>query len=150
MRIKEEPFDLTSADTVAIPPQNRADGVPNVWSDIWMYQVPLGHWLLLRPEHHLSVHLRDTTGAEVADGTCQVKLVMRDQSKQEEVPILSPVLYVDVKEFRDANKKATLALTESRKIPELFFLVLCAKYSAAIRERDSYFRLETFRFRQTT
>lgn len=149
MRIKEESWDLTSADIIAIPAANRANGIANVWSDIWKYQVPVGQSLILKPEHHLSVHLRDTTMTEVDDGTCQIKLVMRDQSLQEEIPIYSPALYIDSKEFRDTKKKATLALTQPRTIPELFWLILAVKDKVAVSEANSYFRLETIRIRQT-
>ena len=148
-RIKEEPWDLTSADVVAIPAEHRRNGIPNAWTPIWMFQVPIGHFILLRPEHHLSVHLRDITGAEVSDGACQVKLTKQDPTLQEEAPVRSPALYVDLKEFKDKKKMATLDLVQERVLEERFFLVLSAKNPVEISEKDSYFRLETVRFRQT-
>jgi len=147
MAIKEESWDLTSGDTAAIPAANRADGTANKWSDIWKYQVPTGQSHLLRPEYYIAMHGMDTSPAEVGNGTCQAKVLVRDQSEQDEKCIFGPALYISLKEFQDREKMAKLTLKEDLVVDEKYFVVLSVKDDATFDESASYFKLQTTRFR---
>ena len=57
---KAEPFVLENVDMTLIPAANRADGVPNTWSDIWKFQVPAGQMMIIGPDDTLSMYLEDT------------------------------------------------------------------------------------------
>ena len=146
--VKEEVWALTSADTSAIPTANRSDGTANQWTDIWKYQVPSGQSHILKPEHYLAAYLEDSSPAEVSNGTCQIKLVVRDQSEQDEKCVYGPALYVATKEFQDRDKMASLQLKHEVMVEERFFIVFQAKDDGTIDESDSYFKLETIRIRK--
>uniref|UniRef100_A0A6H2A4P9 Uncharacterized protein n=1 Tax=viral metagenome TaxID=1070528 RepID=A0A6H2A4P9_9ZZZZ len=149
VKIKEESWTLTSADTVAIPAGNRADGVANKWSDIWKYQVPTGQAHVLKPEHRFAAYVRDTSPAEVGNGTCRIKIVIRDQSESDEKAIYGPALYVASKEFQDVDKMARLALQRDLAVEEKFYIALVINDDAIVDQDTSYFKLETSRFRST-
>lgn len=142
-----ETWALSSADTTAIPSANRADGTANKWSDIWKYQVPSGQSHILRPNHHLYLKGYDTTTAEVGNGTCQVRIVRRDQSEQGEDSFYGPALYVASKDPSDLNKMARLQLQGDMEVPELFYIVIQVKDDATFDESISHFKLETVRVR---
>lgn len=146
---KEESFTLTSADTVAIPAANRADGTANQWTDIWKYQVPSGQMHILKPTHRLSAYLEDSSPAEVGGGTCRIRIQIRDQSEQDHKTIYGPALYVASKEFQDDNKMARLGLKSEMTIDEKFFIVIQVYDDGTIDESDSYFKLETTRVRSS-
>ena len=146
-KVKEETWKLTSADTVAIPAANRSDGTANQWTDIWKYQVPVGQAHVLRPQHLLSAYLEDAS-TQVSNGTCQIKIVVRDQSEQDEKTIYGPALYVASKEFQDRDLMATLGLKGDVIVEERFFIVVMVKDDGAIDESDSYFKLEMIRVRR--
>ena len=145
--VKEEVWALTSADTVAIPAANRSDGTANQWSDIWKYQVPVGQSHILKPGHYLATYLEDAS-AEVGNGSCQVKVVVRDQSEQDEKAIYGPALYVATKEFQDRDKMAKLQLQHEVLVEESSFIVIQVKDDGAVDESDSYFKMETIRVRK--
>lgn len=147
--IKSETWELSSADTTAIPAANRADGTANKWSDIWKYQVPTGEAHILKPEHYFSAYLKDTGAAEVGNGTCRIRIVMRDQSEQDEKSIYGPAIYVASKEFQDRDKKAHLQLQGDLRVEERFFLVVQTYDDTGVDESASYFELETIRVRST-
>ncbi|MBW2596600.1 MAG: hypothetical protein JRC93_11640 [Deltaproteobacteria bacterium] len=147
-RVKEESWDLNSNDTTAIPAGSRSDGTASKWSDIWKYQVPTGQAHILKPGHHFSAYLEDAS-AEVGNGTCRIKIVVRDQSEQDEKAIYGPALYVASKDFDDITKMAKLALQNDLAIEEKFFIVLQVYDDGAIDESDSYFNLETIRVRSS-
>lgn len=150
-KIKEESWSLTSADTTAIPAGNRANGVAAKWTDIWKYQVPSGQAHILKPSHRLSVYL-SSAGPTEAVATDKIKLVIRDQSEQDEIAVYGPGLYVASKEFQDVRKMAFLQLPngQDKSVEEMFFIVLQVyDPSVIIVESTSYFRLETIRIRNT-
>jgi hypothetical protein len=147
-KVKEESWTLNSADTTAIPSANRGDGTASVWSDIWKYQVPTGQAHVLKPRHRFAAYLEDAS-TEVSNGTCRIRIVVRDQSEQDEKAIYGPSLYVASKEFQDAEKMASLALGADLAIEERFFIVIQVYDDGAIDESDSYFKLETIRIRSS-
>lgn len=153
-RIKEEVWDLSSIDVIAIPASSptAVDGVANIWSDIWKYQVPTGEAHILKPSHHFSIYLETDGGTgntPQADGTTRVKIEVRDQSEQDAKTIFGPTLYVACQDFDDVTKMATLDLQNDLAIEEKFWIVIMV-YATAITEFPySYFNLETIRVRSS-
>lgn len=148
-RVKEESWSLNSNDTTAIPSGNRADGTASTWSDIWKYQVPTGQAHILKPGYTFSAYLEDASPAEVSNGTCRIRIQIRDQSEQDHKSIYGPALYVASKEFQDSRKKAMLNLMSDVAVEERFFIVIQVYDDGAIDESDSYFLLETTRVRSS-
>lgn len=146
-RVKEETWPLNSGDSVAIPPANRHNGVASRWCDIWEYQVPSGQAHILKASHSFSIYLSD--GSVVGDGTCRVRIAIKDQSKQDEKIIYGPVLFTVCKEFSDKSKIAKLGLPADLTIEERFYIVIQANDDGTIQESSSYFSLETIRVRST-
>ena len=146
MKFREETWTLNSADTTAIPAANRADGTASTWSDVWKYQVPTGESHILRPSHFFAAYLEDVA-AQVGNGTCRIKIVVRDQSEQEELTVYGPSLYVASKEFQDRDLMARLDLQKDTIVEERFFIVVRVYDDGAIDESDSYFKMETIRVR---
>lgn len=146
-KVKEEVWELTSGDTVAIPAANRADGTASVWSDVWKYQVPVGQAHILKPGHRLAFYLKDTTTAEVGSGTCRIRIEVRDQSESDRSVIFGPALYASLKEFQQDDKMARLSLQKDIVVGERFFIVVVGYDDAALDESISYFKMETIRVR---
>lgn len=147
-KVKEEAWTLNSGDTTAIPAANRADGTASKWSDVWKYQIPTGQAHILKPSHRFAAYL-DDTGGEVSAGKGRVKVVVRDQSEQDEKAIFGPALYETIKEFADKDKMATLGLQADIALEEKFFIVIQVFSDQAPDESDSYFKLETIRIRSS-
>jgi len=145
----EESWALNSADTTAIPAGNRADGTASKWSDIWKYQVPVGQAHVLKPSHRFAALMKDTTTVEVGNATCRLRIVVRDQSEQDEKAIYGPSLYISSKDFTDTTKMARLALQSDLAIQERFFIVIQGYDDATVDESLSSFKLETIRLRST-
>ena len=145
----EESWALNSADTVAIPSANRSDGTASKWSDIWKYQVPTGQAHILKPSHRFAAYMVDTTTAEVGDATCRLRIVIRDQSEQDEESKYGPSLYISSKDFTDTTKMARLAIQSDLAIEEKFYIVIQGYDDATLDESLSSFKLETIRIRTT-
>ena len=136
-KVKEEAWTLNSADTTAIPSGNRADGTASKWSDIWKYQIPTGQAHILKPSHRFALYLDDASG-ECSAGKGRIRIVVRDQSEQDEKTIFGPTLYETVKEFQDTDKMATLGLSSDLALEEKFFIVIQVYEDEAADESDSY------------
>lgn len=147
-RVKEEAWTLNSGDTTAIPAGNRADGTASKWSDIWKYQVPTGQAHILKPSHHFCVYIYDDDAAELTAGKGIMKIVIRDQSEEDEKSIYK-ALYIPAQSFNDVTKMATLGLQADYAVEEKFFIVIQVYEDAAATEASSYFKLETIRIRST-
>ena len=147
-KVKEEAWTLNSGDTIAIPAGNRANGVANKFSDIWKYQIPTGQAHILKPSHRFAAYLYDA-GGEVSPGKGRVKVVIRDQSEQDEKSIFGPALYETFKEFADRDKMATLGLQADLAVEEKFFIVIQVFSDEVLAHATSYFKLETVRIRST-
>jgi len=150
-KVKEEAWTLNSADTIAIPAGNRADTPANKWGDLYKYQVPTGQAHILKAGHYFAATLTDTAAAEAGNGDCRIKIVIRDQSEQDEKAIYGPALYIASKEFQDKNLMAKLALQADLAIEEKFFIVIQAfdPVGIDVDSAATYFKLETIRIRST-
>lgn len=146
-KVLQEAWSLTSGDTTAIPAGNRANGTADKWSDIWKYQVPTGQAHILKPSHHFVVYIYDGDAAECSAGLGRMRIVIRDQSEQDEKTIFGPHLYIPAQSFNDLTKMATLDLQADLAVEEKFFIVIQINEDAAATEASSYFKLETIRIR---
>ena len=126
-----------------------ADGTANKWSDIWDYQVPTGIAHVLSPEHTFGIYLEDDSPAVVGDGTCQVRIEIRDVTENDKKVIFGAIQYVRVKEFQDSRKKAKLNLADDLEVKERSHIVIMAKDDGTIDASDSYFDLEMEQVRDT-
>lgn len=132
------PFLLTQNDgniTAA------AVGVANAWTDLWAYRVPNGVGIVLQAADIISAYLDD--GAEVGVDTCYVRLELRDASQETTELVFGPALYNRVREFRDRNTAARLAVPKPVKAYARQWIVVMALDDAAIVMADSYFTLFT-------
>ena len=102
-RIVEEPFALTNQEPSANITE--ADGVANSWSDLWVYTIPSGIGHVIRAEHTVSMYIEDAS-AEVGNGTCRVRIEIRDSSDQDRRVIYGPAPYVTVRDFTDVRLMA--------------------------------------------
>lgn len=145
-KLKEEAWTLNSNDTVTIPSGNRADGTANSWSDLWKYQVPTGQAHILQAKHRFAAYIEDDSPAQVGNGTCRLKIEVRDQSESDKQRIYEG-LYVASKEFQQDDKMARLLLTKDLLVEEKWFIVIMVLDDGTVDESDSYFKLETIRLR---
>lgn len=141
----EEKWSLTQLQTADI---TEADGTAAKWSDIWKYQVPTGIGHVLLPEHTFSAYLEDVA-AQVGNGTCRLRIEVRDASEQDSKVVFGPALYVSVKDFSDVNKMAKLNLNGPIVVTERMYIVIVVNDDGAIDASDSYFELATARIRKT-
>ena len=144
---KAEPFVLESLDTTLIPSANRADGTASTWSTIWKFQVPNGQKMVLGPDDYFSTYLEDAS-AEVGNNTCRVRIRVTDTSESDVKTPVTPVLYVNVKEFQDRRKKFRLRVPTPVEVPENYFILVEVYDDGAIDESDSAFELSMTRIRQ--
>ena len=140
---KQEAFSLTSLDTVNI---TELDGVANIWSDIWKYQVPTGQGHVLMPSHTFSAYIEDGA-AEVGNGTCELRISVRDTSEHDVRVIFGPVLYVAVRDFTDQDRLAKLSIPQPIRVLEKQWIVVEIKDDGTIDASDSYFEMVINRIR---
>jgi len=149
-RVKEENWDLSSVDAIAIAAAYRTDSTASKWSDLWKYQVPTGEAHILKPGHHFSLYLDEGTGStEAGVGDARVRIEVRDQSEQDAKTIFGPALYASCRDFDDVTKMATLDLQNDLPIEEKFWIAVMVYDATAQVVAYSYFNLETIRIRST-
>jgi len=149
-RVKEENWDLSSVDTVAIASGYRANSTASKWSDLWKYQVPTGEAHILKPGHHFSLYLDEGIGStEAGVGDSRIRIEVRDQSEQDAKTIFGPALYASCRDFDDVTKMATLDLQNDLAVEEKFWIVVMV-YDATVQVvAYCYFNLETIRVRSS-
>ena len=135
---KVVPFRINQADGNIIA----ANGIANIWSDIWKYQVPQGTGIILQTGDQFSAYLHDGT-AEVGDYDCFVKVEVRDPSEQDKDLILGPSLYQGVKEFQDRNRIKRIAVAKPVKVYPRQWITITVKDNAAVQYARSFFELLT-------
>lgn len=113
----------------------------NIWQDVWKFRVPIAMEVILQPNNLFSMYLQDRLGQEVGDGTCQVRIEIRDETESERMPIYGPALYVHSKEFQDRDRMARLDLARPVILQEREHLIICARANTEIDADNSYFDL---------
>ena len=132
------PFLLTNNDgnitTAAV-------GVANAWTDFWAYRVPNGVGIVLQAADIISCYIDD--GGEVGVDTCYVRIEVRDPSQEATQLAFGPALYNRVREFRNRNTVARLAVPEPMKVYARQWIVVMVLDDAAVVMANSYFTLFT-------
>jgi len=124
-----EPYELQQEDTDI----TQADTTASVWGPLFSYRAPKGRSLILRPGDFFSAAMYDTAGGftECSD-TDRFRLVKKDQTGEEIVPITGDILYASIKgSFQDIDKMFRLPITREIEIAEQEYLVLEA-YSVGL------------------
>lgn len=141
-----EPFVITQEDTDV----TQTDTTANSLQDLFVYRVPIGHTIILRPGDVLCCNLVETD-TTVCQNTAEVKLEARDASNEEKKPILGPMQYASfsasgVGEFKDEDKFITI--DKEMKVYEREYIALQVKNPSPFADKDtSYFSLRCHRER---
>ncbi len=143
-KVVEESYEISSVDTTNL---TLADATASKWSDIWKYQVPTGEAIILKPSHHFSIYLDESTGSTEAEAVARIKIEIRDQSEQDSKNIFGPTLYASCKDFDNVDKMATLDLQNDVSIEEKFWVVVMVYHTDQVVYAYSYFNLEAIRVR---
>lgn len=133
-----EPYELQQEDTDI----TQADTTASVWGPLFSYRAPKGRSLILRPGDPFSVYMVDTGTTECSD-TDLLRLVKKNQTGEEIVPITGDILYASVKgSFQDVDKMFRLPLTREIEIAEQEYLVFeCYSVGLGGDKDLSYFSL---------
>lgn len=123
-----EPYELQQEDTDI----TQADTTASVWGPLFSYRAPKGRSLILRPGDAFSGAMYDTAGGftECSD-TDRFRLVKKDQTGEEIVPITGDILYTTIKDFQDKDKMFRLPISREIEIAEQEYLDLEA-YSVGL------------------
>jgi len=139
--INQEDTDITQSDTTAESLQ-----------DLFVYRVPKGSTIILRPGDELCFDC-DETDASVCQNTAQVKVERRDAANVEKTPLLGPLQYANfsasgVGEFRDRDKIVTLEISQEIRVEEQEYIAIMVKNPTPYADKDtSFFELRTHRER---
>ena len=132
-----EPYELQQEDTDI----TQSDTTADIWDDLFVYRAPKGRSLILRPGDPFSVKMYDTGTVECSDYD-RVKLMKRDQTSEEEVPITGEVLYATLKDFQDKDKMFRLTINREIEIAEQEYLVFMCYFGDTGGDKDlTYFSL---------
>lgn len=143
-----EPFAITQEDTDVTQTDTTAEAL----QDLFVYRVPIGITIILRPEDVLCADL-DETDTTVCQNTAQVKVEVRDASGLDKKPILGPLQYASfsaagVGEFRDEDKFVRLDIASEVKVYEKEYIALMVKNPTPFVDKDtSFFSLRCHRER---
>ena len=143
-----EPFVITQEDTDVTQTDTTAEAL----QDLFVYRVPIGMSIILRPGDVLCADL-DETDTTVAQNTAQVKVEVRDATGEEKKPILGPMSYANfsasgVGEFKDEDKFVKLDITKEMKVYEREYIALQVKNPSPYVDKDtSFFSLRCHRER---
>lgn len=137
-QIKPTPYHITN-DNTAI---TEVDGVADTWSDLFKFRVPQNVGIVISPGDTFSCYLEDASPAECArDGTCRIRIEVRDASEQHREVVMGDVIYNKLREFQDKNKVFKFNPPKPVKVSERQWIVIMAKDDAIIDVSDSYFDL---------
>lgn len=136
--IKSTPYHITDEDKAI----TETDGVAAMWSDLWKFRVPQNVGIVISPGDTFACYLEDSSPAEVGlDGSCMVRVEVRDAAEQHREIVMGDVNYRKVREFQDADKMFKFNPPMSVKVSERQWIVVMAKDNAIIDASDSYFDL---------
>jgi len=134
------PFHITGAT----PGIAAANGVAATWVDIWRLQIPQGTGLILQASDQVSMYLEDNTAAQCdLDGSCRVRIEVRDPAEQDVERIFGEANYLRVRPFQDRALIARLGVTKPVKVYERQWLVITAIDDATITIANCYFDILT-------
>jgi len=139
-----EPFTITQEDSDVTQTDTTADAL----QDLFVYRVPIGTTIILRPDDVLCSYMVETD-ASAAQSTGQVKLEHRDDAGEGKTPLLGPMQYASfVGEFKDEDKLQHLDITEEKRVYAQEYIALQSKNPSPYTDKDlSYFELRCHRER---
>lgn len=143
-----EPFVITQEDSDTTNTDTSADSL----QDVYVYRVPIGLTIILRPTDVLCVYAEETDGT-VAQNIALIKLEVRDATGAEKKPILGPMQFANfsasgVGEYQDEDKLVHLDITREIRVTEQEYIALQVKNpSPYIGCDDSSFELRCHRER---
>ena len=143
-----EPFVITQEDDDV----TQADGVADALQDLFLYRVPIGMRMILRPTDVFCIHVRETDDT-VGQNTALVKLEHRDSANVEKKPLLGPIQYANfsasgIGEFQDKKKLIHLDIQRDIIVEEQEYITVMVKNPSPYADKDlSYFSLRTHRER---
>lgn len=143
-----EPFVITQEDSDTANTDTSSEAL----EDVFVYRVPIGIDIILRPTDVLCVHAEETDGT-VAQNTSLVKLEVRDATGAEKKPILGPMQFANfsasgVGEWQDEDKLVHLDITKEIRVTEREYIALQVKNATPyIGCDDSSFELRCHRER---
>jgi hypothetical protein len=139
-----EPFVINQEDSDV----TQADGTAEAFQDLFLYRVPIGTTIILRPEDVLAFYAEETD-ASAAQNTGQAKVEIRDATGTEKRPVLGATQYASFAgEFQDEDKLVHLDLAGEVRVAEREYIALMAKNPSPYLDKDnSYFSLRCHRER---
>lgn len=143
-----EPFVVTQEDSDVTQSDTTADAL----QDLFVYRVPIGMRLVLRPTDVFCIHVRETDNT-VGQNTALVKVELRDSANVEKKPVLGPLQYANfsasgVGEFQDKAKFVVLDIQHEIIVEEQEYVAVMVKNPDPFADKDlSYFSLRTHRER---
>ena len=105
MSWKKEKFELNQ-NTSGV---TASDGQGTTYADIWDYELPLNHYIMLGPTDVFSCKLVGDDAVEMPAIT-KVRVVRRDVSEGQDYPILTKLMYQTVKAFTDRKSYKNLTV----------------------------------------
>lgn len=143
-----EPFVINQEDSDITQTATTAESL----QDLFVYRVPIGMRLLLRPTDVFCMHV-DQVGSAVGDNTSLIKVEHRDSANVEKKPILGPVQYANFSasglgEFQDEDKLVHLDIQAPITVEEQEYIAVMVKQADPFADQNlSYFSLRTHRER---
>jgi len=137
-----EPFVITQEDSNV----TQSDTTAETLQDLFLYRVPKGQKIILRPEDVLCVFLQETD-ASAAQASGLVKLELRDATQTERTALVQATQYVNFNgEFQDEDKLIHLDIAKEIVVGEQEYIALMSKNPSPYTDKDtSYFELRTHR-----
>ncbi len=137
-----EPFVITQEDDAV----TQADGTAEELQDLFLYRVPKGTKIILRPGDALCVYVVETD-ASAAQNNALIKLELRDATATEKTPLVQSTQYANFAgEFQDEDKLIHLDISRETVVGEQEYIALMGKNPTPYLDKDlSYFELRCHR-----
>jgi hypothetical protein len=136
-KIRAAPYHITDQDTAI----TAADGVASTWSDVWKFRVPQNVGIVISPGDLFSAYLNDGSAEVGMDGSCLVRIEVRDASEQHRETAMGDLNYTKVREFQDKNKVFKFNPPQPFKVVSRQWIVVMVKDNTGVDASKSYFDL---------
>ena len=137
--INQEDSNVTQADTTAESLQ-----------DLFLYRVPKGQKIILRPDDVICLHC-DETDSSVCQNTALVKVELRDATQTEMAALLQATQYANfsssgIGEFQDEDKLVHLDIQKEIVVGEQEYIAIMVKNPSPYADKDlSWFEIRCHR-----
>lgn len=134
-RVRAAPHHITDSDKAI----TAGNGVANTWSDIWKFRVPQNVGIVVSPGDLFSAYLNDGSAEVGTDGSCLVRIEVRDASEQHRETIMGDVNYSKIQEFQDRDKMFRFNPPQAFKVVARQWIVVMSKDNTGVNHSKSYF-----------